>query len=360
MYKYADIKTVHLEITEKCQAACSMCGRNQNGGADNPHLKNAELSLSDCKKIFTPEFIKQLDTMYICGNFGDPIMAADTLAVFKYFRENNPTVWLSMNTNAGARDTEWWTELATIFGNYGEVIFSVDGLEDTNHLYRQNVVWSKVKNSMRSFIGAGGKARWDFIIFSHNEHQVDKAEQLSKEWGFRKFTKKKTARFFSTITGVGKHQHQSVNRKGEKTVLLSKPMEKYQNSALNQETALVEKYGSMSEYYDSCNISCKVIKEKSIFITAEGYLLPCCWTANRMYKWWHKDPKVEQIWGIINEATEDGVNLHINTLEHAINHSGILQRIKESWGLPSINQGKLLVCAQKCGKEFDVYTEQFK
>ena len=29
---------------------------------------------------------------------------------------------------------------------------------------------------------------------------------------------------------------------------------------------------------------------------AEGLALLCCWTAGRMYKWWHKDPKIEQIW----------------------------------------------------------------
>ena len=38
MYKLEDIRQVHLEITQKCQAACSMCDRNMNGGALNPHL----------------------------------------------------------------------------------------------------------------------------------------------------------------------------------------------------------------------------------------------------------------------------------------------------------------------------------
>ena len=52
----------------------------------------------------------------------------------------------------------------------------------------------------------------------------------------------------------------------------------------------------MKDYYDSCSIKCKVAEEKNIFITAEGLLMPCCWTAGRMYKWWHKDYRVEQIW----------------------------------------------------------------
>jgi len=60
MYNYQDIRTIHLEITQKCQAACPMCDRNQNGGALNPHINLDELTLEDCKKIFTPKFISQL------------------------------------------------------------------------------------------------------------------------------------------------------------------------------------------------------------------------------------------------------------------------------------------------------------
>ena len=91
MYRYQDIKTIHLEVTQNCQASCPMCDRNMNGKGINPHINLDELSLLDCVDIFTPEFIKQLDTMYMCGNLGDPIVAKDTLEIFEYFRSHNPT-----------------------------------------------------------------------------------------------------------------------------------------------------------------------------------------------------------------------------------------------------------------------------
>ena len=61
MYKVEDIKTVHLEVTQRCNAACPMCDRNENGGAVNQHIRGnlKELSLEDCKAIFPPEFIGQ-------------------------------------------------------------------------------------------------------------------------------------------------------------------------------------------------------------------------------------------------------------------------------------------------------------
>jgi len=362
MYSYDEIRTVHLEITQRCQAACPMCDRNMNGGDDNPHMTDAELSVEDCQKIFSVPFIQQLKTMYMCGNLGDPIVAKDTLEVFEYFRKHNPKMWLSMNTNAGAQKEEWWERLANIYGRMGTVIFSVDGLRDTNHLYRQNVNWDIVERSMRAFIGAGGRARWDFLIFEHNEHQVEEAEMLANELGFERFTKKKSGRFISSATSKAKEEHQAVNRKGQETQNLAKPTsEEYKNKALLKQEQIVKQYGSMLDYYNSCKIDCKVAsEEKSIFITAEGLLMPCCWTAGRMYKWWHKDYKVEQVWDFIDQAGgKKGIDVINSRLSDVINNSGLLQNITNSWELDSLPNGKLGVCAQKCGTEFDPFGEQF-
>ena len=359
MYTYEDITTVHLEITQRCQAACPMCDRNENGGVDNRHITNAELSLEDCKKIFPIEFIKQLNTMYMCGNLGDPIVAHDTLEIFRYFREHNDKMWLSMNTNAGAKDETWWRELAQVLGRMGTVIFSVDGLSDTNHLYRQNVVWANVERNMRAFIDAGGRARWDFIVFGHNEHQVDEAKELAESWGVERFQLKKSGRFF-TAKSEQKDFQQARNRKGEQTQVIAKPAKKENiNLALLKQKEIEKTYGSMHEYYDSCSIKCKVAEEKNIFITAEGLLMPCCWTAGRMYKWWHKDPRVEQIWDHIDDAGgKQGIDVINNDLRQVM-QGNLLRSIESSWQLPSLAKGKLGVCAMKCGTEFDPFGEQF-
>jgi MoaA/NifB/PqqE/SkfB family radical SAM enzyme len=360
MYNYEDIKQVHLEVTQRCQAACPMCDRNENGGADNRHIDNSELSLADCERIFPPEFIAQLKTMYMCGNLGDPIIARDTLEIFRYFRKHNPTMWLSMNTNAGAKNEEWWRQLAEVFGRMGTVIFSVDGLRDTNHLYRQGVVWDNVERNMKAFISAGGRARWDFIIFGHNEHQVDEAEALAAKWGCEKFQRKKSGRFF-TASNKGKDKHQAQNRKGQETQLLQKPQKlDNQNLALLKQKEIEKTYGSMSDYYNKCSINCKAIDKKEIFITAEGLLMPCCWTAGRMYKWWHKDYRVEQIWEHIERA---GGKLAIDATLHGLEsvfNSGILESITESWQKDSVANGKLGVCSMKCGSEFDPFAAQFE
>lgn len=359
MYKLEDIRTIHLEVTQNCQAACPMCDRNMNGEGINPHINLDELSYKDCVNMFTASFIRQLNTMYMCGNLGDPIIAKDTLEIFKYFREHNSNMWLSMNTNGGAKDEKWWRELALVYGRMGAVIFSVDGLEDTNHIYRQGVVWKNVERNMRAFIDAGGRARWDFLIFEHNQHQVEQAEMLAKEWGVEKFIKKKTGRFIDANANK-KEKHQAKDRKGKDTTELKKPEEKYQNKALTKQEAILKKYGSMDAYYDATPVICKVKEEGSLFITAEGLAMPCCWTAGRMYKWWQENPYEEQIWTQIDIAGgKDAISVKKQGLEKVF-ETGIFDTIEKSWTLEGCNLGKLKVCATKCGAEFDPFTEQFK
>jgi MoaA/NifB/PqqE/SkfB family radical SAM enzyme len=42
MFKFNELKTVHLEISTRCQASCPMCPRKYHGGVENPNLKLAD------------------------------------------------------------------------------------------------------------------------------------------------------------------------------------------------------------------------------------------------------------------------------------------------------------------------------
>jgi MoaA/NifB/PqqE/SkfB family radical SAM enzyme len=388
MYRFKEIKTVHLEVTDKCNAACPMCARNINGGEDNPYLPGTELSLADIRKIFRPSFISQLDRIYLCGNYGDPIAAKDTLEIFQYFRQQNSKINLSMHTNGSAKKPDWWRQLAYTLGSKGYVVFGIDGLEDTNHLYRQNTVWSKIIDNVTAFIEAGGRARWDYIVFAHNEHQVEDAEKLALEMGFEKFQIKKSARFFSNASGMTKEMHQAANRKGIETTLLQAPTNpRYRNSALDKLGEIaktdiikfipsqkddligsvfpqtfnreIEKKKPMERYWDDAVIKCKVKEEKSLYITAEGVVQPCCWTAGQMYVWYWT-PKGGQIWRLIDEVGIEKLNALHYDLESIVEGKFMQDLIPNSWDKSSCYDGKLAVCAKTCGAKYDAFSEQFK
>ena len=381
MYDYPDIRTVHLEITEKCNAACPMCARNINGGEDNPWLQNSELSLTDIITIFPDQFIQQLNHMFMCGNYGDPIVAKDTLKVFKHFRNVNPTIHLTMNTNGSARTVTWWKELAEVIGKDGYVIFSVDGLEDTNYLYRKNTVWEKIMENAKAFIDAGGNAHWEYIVFEHNEHQVEEARRLSEEMGFQKFQVKASARFISSVSGSNKTYITTVDRQGSKVVIREPRGALYANKALDKikdiakieekeikfPTKKIDLLGKLNpeffdsnsklqQHYDTTPITCKVKEEKSIYVSAQGILQPCCWVASQMYNWYHT-PKGSQIWSVINKVGKDKINTLNYTIEEILDND-YFNLIEDSWGKSSCTDGKLQVCAKTCGLN-DAFAQQY-
>ena len=91
MYNITDIKSIHLEVTTKCQARCPMCPRRIHGGPLLEGYDLTEISLETFVNWFPSDFVKQLHHLNMCGNLRDPIIAKDTLEIFRYLRETNPT-----------------------------------------------------------------------------------------------------------------------------------------------------------------------------------------------------------------------------------------------------------------------------
>ena len=358
MYK---IETVHLEITDKCNASCPQCARNVLGGKDNPYLARVELSLNDIKKIFPPQSVAGLKRLYMCGNYGDALVARDTLEIFRYFRHLNPSIHLALNTNGHPRNKEWWGQLAKVLGSRGNVKFGIDGLADTHSIYRRNTNFVKIMENARAFIAAGGEAIWEFIVFRHNEHQVEEAKKMAKELNFSKFTVKKTGRFFSNNKLTGKDVQEVCDPSGTLQYYLEKPIQtKYQNKSLQKEDKIVAHFGSMENYLDQTEVNCKAMGEKSIYISAEGLAFPCCWTANQMYLWYFP-PRGTPIWKLIknSEGKLKGINAKDRPLGEIVK-GDFFRKIKESWSCPSVSQGKLKVCAKTCGKNFDQFGDQYR
>ncbi|MAF79217.1 MAG: hypothetical protein CME63_06395 [Halobacteriovoraceae bacterium] len=360
MFKLENIKQIHLEITDRCNASCPQCARNILGGKENPHLSQTELSLEDIKKIMPPDIVRHIRRVFMCGNYGDPGVARDTLEVFQYLRETNPDMNLGMNTNGGMRTPAWWGELAKVIDGRGDIKFGIDGLQDTNHLYRRNVSFDRVMANIQSFIDNGGRAVWEYIVFAHNEHLVEKARELSQKMGFEKFTVKKTGRFFSNTKLKGKERQEVHNLQGEVEYYLEKPQNPdFQNSSLQKEQSLVREFGSLENYLNQTEVACKTSKEGSIYISSQGFVFPCCWTGNQLYLWYNR-PRSSEIWKLLERS--GGVEL-IDAKIHKLGdilEGEFFSQVQKSWSCSSLEAGKLKVCSKTCGQSFNQFKDQYK
>ena len=153
MIDYKHIRSVHLEISTRCNAACPLCPRNSAGYDEDLGYPVTDMTLPQAKRIFTPDFVRQLDHILINGNFGDFITAKDNLDIVQYFILCNPNIKIEISTNASGGRAGLWEQLGKL--KNVEIGFAIDGLEDTHQLYRRNTNWQTVINNAKKFIAAG-------------------------------------------------------------------------------------------------------------------------------------------------------------------------------------------------------------
>lgn len=189
------VTMLHVELSSVCNAACPMCRREVNPKFDKKnHLTSVSLELF--KERLSVEFIKQLNFIYFCGSYGEPVAAPDCIAIMRYVREINPTIRLGIHSNGSLRNSQFWEELGQILNLPDDYCrFGIDGLEDTNHIHRIGTRWDLIMKNAKTFIDAGGNAEWEYLVFEHNEHQVDEARELAKSMGFKNFFEKVSRRF---------------------------------------------------------------------------------------------------------------------------------------------------------------------
>lgn len=337
MFKFNELKQIHLEITNNCQASCPMCNRNINGGQDNPLIKIHNWSFDDFKTIMSEEVLRQIESYYFCGNFGDPILNNDLIKMCAWSKVTAPTVQVAIHTNGGARNTDWWRTLAHALPADHRVVFALDGLEDTHHLYRVGTDFNTVIENAKAFISEGGRAEWVFIRFKHNEHQVERAQQLSKELGFDNFVLKNSSRF------ILEPRVNVVNRQGTVTHFIE--------PATDVPLKFIDKkiIDAYKQVVENSVIDCKAQRQKEVYIDAYGDMFPCCWLGSVPYSYINPDDALEVRTEMLKQHHEMVAKLgNINTKQQSI------KSILESHAYQTVwndywTTNKLITCARTCG-----------
>jgi sulfatase maturation enzyme AslB (radical SAM superfamily) len=286
--------------------------------------------LAEAQKIFSSEFLLQLTELTINGNFGDIVMCPEALDIVNWFRKINPEMKISISTNAGARDKKFWQTLAQLDC---DVHFCIDGLEDTHSIYRRNTLYSTVIKNAETFIAAGGKANWKFIVFDHNQHQIETARQLSKDMRFIAFE----AVYHGRTQGpVFDHNKELVFYLGKSDQ--PKTFDNVYNDYYNTEKDIKNLPPPKNS-----QITCKAKQEKSIYINSLGEVYPCCWLGFNPKTFGgtsHFHITNGQIKSLIenNNALQDRLE---NTIQW-------FDRVEESWPKKTYQEGLLVTCNNMC------------
>lgn len=255
--------SAHVELTDICNAMCPMCGRNyiENGELKSvSYFKNNELSYLDFTNIFDKHFFKNFNFKRVnfCGNISDPLSSSYLIDIIKYLKLNQKNIIIDIATNGSIRNEEYFKSLALELKTINHrVTFAIDGLKETHKLYRINTDYKKILKNALSFIKYGGNARWQFLVFNHNKHQINIANKLSKKLGFNEFITIKTPRFKKNNNLIFKFKNKNYS---------------------------LEEVGDFYNYDVSGKINCKAKKNNEFYVDYKGNIHACCYLGGEYLK----------------------------------------------------------------------------
>ncbi len=320
------ITSITVEATSYCNLHCPQCARFDQEGYLNKNLTLGHLNFDAFKKHIQLDRLTNLEKFRFEGGHGDILMhpkAQDFIELVQHTPE------VLVITNGGLRSPAWWKNLASIKNLI--VMFSIDGLEDTNHLYRINSDFNKTIANARAFIDAGGHAIWKFVVFQHNEHQIEQAREMSQKLGFRSFQFEHSGRSWwqgetwaVKIDGEFKH---NIYPSNGVTVLRQMPYK-----------TAIEKMRAKD--YTNPESRCWATNGR-IYINYLGHVLPCCMVSA---KTWQNDIESKMWLKLVGDTAT--IDINQVSLETVLDSTFYTRSLKESFaGTPYVHP----TCVANCG-----------
>ena len=321
MYSLDTLSEIEFELSSHCNSKCPQCPRYDIYGNVHKDLNVTNLSLEIIKKLPLKK-LKNLTRVNFVGNFGDPLMHPKLNEIINFFKEQK----IRISTNASLRNKIWWSDLGK--NKNITVIFCIDGIGKEHELYRRNTSYKKIVENAKSFIQSGGTAQWQFIVFQHNEHQLNEAKELSTQLGFKDIKFMYSDRFDTDDTWkvYDNNKYLYDLKKASKQITLRK--------SLNAPVG--EKYWN-SLYRNKGEISCFWSESKKIYIHSDGSVTPCPWLSGAFAR-----PVEKSILEKITKNIND-INLNYKTFEEII--SG---KIYQEYFPKSLNSKPHPVCIETC------------
>lgn len=303
------VTSLALEITSYCNVRCPQCGRTSYTGTfADEYLRLKHWRVDQLLPNLQLDRLRNLKFARMEGDNGDALMhpAIEKIIDAIYHAPANPDIVIF--TNGSLRSEDWWFQLGQKFPRL-IVQFSIDGLADTNHLYRIGTDYNKIIANAKAFIAGGGVATTRCIVFKHNEHQLEEIRDVSRQIGFKwlVFMPNDVSRFQG-------QDHWEVYDNGKKLHDIYPSQYSWDD---------LKRY-SYKDIRFSSNIGgpimdfiCPTVAAGEVTVTYLGHIIPCC-MVNVDYDFKH--PQNDQWREIIGDR--DNIDLHKRPLGEILTDPG--------------------------------------
>lgn len=354
MWQPQDIKWLDVDISASCNAGCIDCNRFFYHEQDDEYKLNvlhpAMNKLADVDK-WEPMIAQFVDLKYVqlLGNVGDPMVHPHIDKFVEIAHKHHPQARIEINSNGSIGSLNTWKKLSALSKQLGKqltFVFSIDGLEDTNHIYRRGVDWNRLMERVKLYIGEGGWAEWKMIDFPYNLDQRQEAKLLAEKMGFKQFT------VFPRQTPTPVFDQKILDQSLKAVSKVTAPMpDTTEEQAIIQHQKMVDHFADQ-EGFDitpKCmNVDSNEVGHWPNFqINVEGTIWPCCFASNLHFS----STAVALHWQSIERKYKLKYGEHWNNLYHRslidiLDTDWFKEDLPNSWKNP---KQSYFMCLENCG-----------
>lgn len=305
-------------------AACGRMGLILTG----PSLifpKNKFLDIELLIHLLTNGIGRQISTLEFCGNIDEPLAHPRFTELLQRVHDLRPEMRIIVHTNGGWADAEKVRAVARTvaqFKNYSILRFSLDGLEDTNHIYRQGISWRHVERNVKICVEEKARVVWQYLVFPWNRHQVEDAKALATQWGCSEFWVRPDR---SLVTALGIETIKERKARNER-------FEGRPGGLGLDEAQLRDK-----------EISCSFKRDGMVFVSWQGKVWPCCFISNIFYKGEEEVRRFEAL--MLERYPENFNSLYHHSFDDIMASPLFKNDLMESWSKPNPLKWR---CAEMC------------
>ncbi len=169
-------KGINIDISNRCPLECMRCQRQTNFTLEGRKVYGRDATMDEIRKLSD-----YFSSFNFCGQLSDPVHHPKFIEILDYLYKKD--IQVTVHNASSQKPMKWYIKAFQAHPR-AKWIFAIDGLPEESNMYRINQDGEKLyKVMLEAKKHLRQTPSWQFIVFSYNEHNLEKAKKMAVDEG---------------------------------------------------------------------------------------------------------------------------------------------------------------------------------
>ena len=169
-------KGINIDISNRCPLECMRCQRQTNFTLEGRKVYGRDATMDEIRKLSD-----YFSSFNFCGQLSDPVHHPNFVEILEYLYKKD--IQVTVHNASSQKPMKWYIKAFQAHPK-AKWIFAIDGLPEESNMYRINQDGEKLyKVMLEAKKHLKQTPSWQFIVFSYNEHNLEKAKKMAVDEG---------------------------------------------------------------------------------------------------------------------------------------------------------------------------------